>query len=232
MPEDLEGPLQDKPGWIGRLKNGIKRITDYDRRASQKQYETNLRDLHEKYSLDSWTKEGFVFEDELTKSSSPFIEVAGPTPEGFELLDTSKLTKKLLVSNITPGLENWDHSGKESVLLGHQYEDQLDFRADARQLPFAKESVGLLVTAYPTNGISPSLIIEAHRVIKQGGYLLWEGALDNDVLFLLSHGFEIMKYTKEKVTWSVDPIENAKWARLQGTTVWKLVLKKPEEPIQ
>ncbi len=141
--------------------------------------------------------------EKIEQLEGPFVEVAGPTEGGYTLIDIDALKpREIYISNIFPGAPryNTDSDGIES------YYGNVDFQADARQLPLKDESVGaLFVSCFPkspsiayhgnTQGENQRLIViqEALRVLRKGGILVWQGGADEDLEFARGIGFKQRK---------------------------------------
>lgn len=123
---------------------------------------------------ESWKKNGFNVDEELMKRKGPFIEVAGPTFGGYEIVDMNNLHRDVFVSNITPGVSICHHkTGKELGYIG----DPVDFQADARKLPFANNSLGAIFISGSMkipSGLSNDFMDEAKRTLEEGGLLIWQ----------------------------------------------------------
>ena len=59
-------------------------------------------------TTDVFEKEDFELEKELDLRKGPVIEIAGPTTSGFRDIDIQKLSKKLIVTNLTLGIRQYD----------------------------------------------------------------------------------------------------------------------------
>lgn len=141
-----------------------------------------------------WEREGFSVTESIKQLSGPLIEIAGPTEEGYDLVDFSKLgnDKKLFISNLSPGCPLYDQMTGE--FLG--YAGKLDFQADATKMPIKNEGCGALFASCVPTQIREKTLAEAHRVLQEGGLFVWQGALDNDIEIAKKSGFEVMKYSR------------------------------------
>lgn len=173
----------------------IARQENLDKSAESKQKESREK-LHqaarEKFEK-TGARETIIYKDEnfdvydrLSEVKGPLIEVGGPTDNGYDLVDTSKLDKKIYVSNLFPGAPYFE-KGK---FIG--YEGPVDFQADARDLPLKPESVGAIFLkalgeVETTKDETPAVeklaqqkklreetLAEAAKMLEPGGVLLME----------------------------------------------------------
>lgn len=84
----------------------------------------------------------FDLEERLNKIEKPFIEIAGPTPEGYDQSNFSKLNKKVFVSNLFPGKPRFVDMGRDKESI--TYEGKVDFIADGMELPVKDKSLGAI----------------------------------------------------------------------------------------
>jgi hypothetical protein len=111
--------------------------------------------------------EGFSLADQLIGRSGPFIEVAGPTLDGYFMADFDKLDRHVITSNIVAGLPIYDpDNGQIRKIIG-----KVDFKANANCLPIKASSVGaVFVSCPPSSTIRPERIVgEVKRVLEPGG---------------------------------------------------------------
>ena len=133
-----------------------------------------------------WRKPDFDLSSELSKRKGPFIEVAGPTLGGFDIVrpkDIKSADKPYFTSNITEGLETY---GRKVA--------PVDFVADARHLPFTDESIGAVFASCLVADIRKEAIQEACRVLEPGGLLVWEGTFSDDIEVAEHSGFALVGY--------------------------------------
>src|SRR6185503_12480423 len=73
-------------------------------------HELGPRNTFRKNGLDieEWHVPGFVVGDALKEVQGPFVEMAGPTREGYQVTGIPALPKKLLTSNVFPGTPYFD----------------------------------------------------------------------------------------------------------------------------
>lgn len=92
-------------------------------------------------ALGNWRKEGFDVEEKLNKVNGQIIEVAGPTPDGYDLVNFEKLRKPLYTSNVFPG-RPYFRENREDGSTTINYTGKVNFIADATKLPFKNGSIG------------------------------------------------------------------------------------------
>jgi SAM-dependent methyltransferase len=145
-----------------------------------------------------WKKEDFSLYEDLAKRSGIFLEVGGPTPEGYESVDFKKIQqntgKKVLISNIARdghlSLLDKDTVIKEDKL---KKMDRIDFQADVRQMPLVDGSVGgLFASCLSVRG--KNVFQEASRILEPGGIFVYQGCGINDVLECQQYDLELVDY--------------------------------------
>lgn len=135
----------------------------------------------------------------------PLIEVAGPTIEGYNLVNVNELDKKLHTSNIFPG--GYFVNTEDEI----KYEGKVDFQADAQKLPFKNGIVGAVFCSClgviysgqndilkETAELRKNTLEEAFRVLTNGGVLIWEGGKEEDVKFAQEIGFKVNQFKTNK----------------------------------
>lgn len=100
----------------------------------------------------------------IEERKGPFVEIAGPTEDGFELVDVGILDKKLIVTNIEPGLPLWSLDGQKFI-VGH-----VDQQVDATNMPYKGGSIGIILCA--ALNLGEVFFKEAKRVLEPGGLLI------------------------------------------------------------
>lgn len=84
----------------------------------------------------------------LNKVKGPLVEIGGPTLGGYQMIDFTKLNKKLLVSNLFPGVPefigSWDGKSTARII----FHGRVDFIADAFKLPMGDNTVGAVFASY------------------------------------------------------------------------------------
>lgn len=151
-----------------------------------------------------WKKEGFDIKEKLSKIDGPFVEVAGPTEKGYSIVKLDDLDKKVFVSNITPGWTEFNDQTGESIEL----KGNVDFQADARELPFKDSTIGAVFCSCLGELHSSSKAVdikhalklridalkEIFRALKSEGVLVWQGGKEEDVRFAQDIGFNVDQY--------------------------------------
>jgi len=164
--------------------------------------------------LKNFYESGFSVEKKLKELEGPFVEVAGPTTEGYELVNLNKLDKKLFVSNL-----------RDSPWRG-----KIDFRSDVRKLPIIDNSVSALFVSnlggpqfdspeefkqlrnkffsekrdlidkkeikkfiklsnIEFRKLKNEAIKEAFRIVEDKGLLIWQGGDKEDIIYAEHLGF-------------------------------------------
>lgn len=76
------------------------------------------------------------------------------------------------------------------------YTGQIDFQADAQNLPFGDGKISVLFASCLPKEIRGRTIQEAERVLEDGGLLVWLSGFDEDIESAKKIGLEPMKYSK------------------------------------
>lgn len=111
----------------------------------------------------------------------PFVEVGGPTPKGYKLIDTERLPKPLMITN------------------GYRAVPNIDKVVKAQRLPFKDNSIGALFAAglpYGEHKLFPfgrfdlhkAFIGQAKRCLEESGVLVMDAATHDDVEYAVSSG--------------------------------------------
>lgn len=95
-------------------------------------------------SSGNWKKRGFDVEKKLNSVKGKIIEVAGPTPYGYDLVDFEKLEKPVYTSNVFPGMPYFGKKADDGTEIIN-YAGKVDFIADATKLPFKDGSIGAVL---------------------------------------------------------------------------------------
>lgn len=124
----------------------MEKASPYREEISEKNnpYEKIIKEARER---GKWVREGFDLEKSLKNITKPFIEIGGPTAEGYDLVDLKKLNKKILESNLFPGSPVFTGlHGKSSDTIN--YCGKVNFIADATEMPLQNDSVGAIFASY------------------------------------------------------------------------------------
>jgi hypothetical protein len=191
-PTNIESTAQVEKPEVNSFRQSLSGITERIEKAFHKHPGAETEKQGVKTEDGRWTKEGFSIEDEIRDRQGPLIEIAGPTDYGFELVDLSKLDKKVFVSNISPGCPLYDDVTGEFLC----YTGQVDFQADAQNLPFRESGIGILFASCLPKEIRNRTIQEAKRVLEDGGLLVWQGGTDEDIESAKKIGLEPVEYSK------------------------------------
>jgi SAM-dependent methyltransferase len=143
----------------------------------------------------------------------PIVEVAGPTLQGYEFLDTYRIALPSLpiVTNIEKEFEAWNPLKDTFAAVS------VDRVADIRNLPFEDSSLAmimvsnLVLSSYtdaaheaamleyeqplnPKENLHLFLYKEAMRTLQPGGVLLQVSPLDEDIDAIEPYGFTTLHY--------------------------------------
>jgi SAM-dependent methyltransferase len=154
---------------------------------------------------DSWKQTDFDVTEYLKNQEGSVVEFAGPTLSGYEFIDASKMNDTVLISNISPGLPEYDpHTGELIQIKG-----SVDFQADATQMPLADESCKAILVSCLDKSFRQKTFQEAFRILKPGGLLVWQGGMSQDFSLAIEQGFEMKQFThkygdtKDEHSWNV-----------------------------
>lgn len=135
-------------------------------------------------------EKGFKLEDALKTIDGPVIEVGGPTDTSHFLTDIKNSRVDMHVSNITPGHPVYERKKGEVKLS--KYEGKVDFLADARRMPLADGSIGVLFASCLPNIIESEIVPEAERVLKGGGLFIFAGTSDEIIKEAEAAGLQVV----------------------------------------
>jgi len=149
-----------------------------------------------------WKQEHLNVYETLAATHGPFVEIGGPTTEGFEQVDIKALDGKFFTSNIESDIPEFDKSGN---IVG---KEKVDLQSDARILPFRDSSIGAVFASnlgsakynkriLDTGEIRRQAIAEASRVLKDNGLLIWEGGHTEDFVYADEAGFQLIQFKLE-----------------------------------
>jgi hypothetical protein len=182
-------------------------------RRTRGNIEVRVREISKKERITEWKVKEFDLVKKISELSGPIIEVAGPTTAGFEQIDTKHFRDRTFISNLYPGVPIFK---RDTVV----FKGRVDFQADATKLPLKDGSAAAVLcaclgptpleTAVPDfetrddffayrDDLRVRAIQEAYRVIKDGGFLVWEAGTRRDVTAARKTGFAIMQEIKEQM---------------------------------
>ncbi|MBI2335058.1 hypothetical protein HYU96_04670 [Candidatus Daviesbacteria bacterium] len=153
------------------------------------------------------TKPGFNVHKTLQERKGAFVELAGPTPEGFEAAKVygkedkyfvsssdgiqRQTDKELIVSNILP--EGYVYSSKCNPPVA---QEPISLLADATRVPLKNGSVGaIFISCLPKNTRKDTLK-QAYNALEDEGLLIWQGGFPEDIIVAENTGFKIFSYAK------------------------------------
>ena len=124
---------------------------------------------------------GFDLEATLSedKLGGRIVEVAGPTTEGYGIINAlGTWPENTLVSNIP---------------IPSEVPQDVDFFADATQLPFQDNSLGACITSAigdirrdPIDETRKKVLHEFNRVLRPGGLVVFQGAFWDDIQYAIA----------------------------------------------
>jgi hypothetical protein len=132
----------------------------------------------------------------LEEREGPFVEVGGPTPKGYSLLDVKELPQPLVITN------------EDSSVLG------IDKVAKAQRLPFKDASIGAIFAAglpyadykfYPFGkfDLHKAFIGQAKRCLESCGILAMDTATLADLEYAVGLGFTPVSILETTSTFSL-----------------------------
>ena len=119
-----------------------------------------------------WHEHGFDFQMEIKERTGPFIEVAGPTPGGYEQLSENEYTdvySKLITSNVFDGLYHSRRDPQTGAVEGEKIAP-VHFAADAKQLPLRDGTVGALFCSYLNPDQRNAFLMKPLAVLRRAAY--------------------------------------------------------------
>lgn len=154
----------------------------------------------------------------LNHTRGPILEVAGPTREGYPMIDPARLKKRVWLSNLFSGLPLWIRESAVDRLVSQpgyrRFEGpmpraaervgmrppnvlwgRVDLQADGTALPIRPGSVGAILISRLNGPARNGAMREAYRALEPGGLLIWKSVGAGDLQFALSLGFELVAMT-------------------------------------
>lgn len=90
------------------------------------------------FKVDEWHVAGVDLGEALSAIKEPILEIGGPTEEGFYFLDKQALPSRPIISN-----NSFEYLTDAKI-------NQIDLMIDGRDLPFADNSLGMVISAHIT----------------------------------------------------------------------------------
>lgn len=143
-----------------------------------------------------WSEDQFDVADALKTIRGPIVEVGGPTPDGFRMIHKRMIAesgKQYLTTNVTDGL--YQPVGENPTKVAKM--QSVDIVADIKHLPFADRSMGAVFASCLPMDIRADAMLEARRVLEDGGLLVWQGTFSDDFEVARRVGFEVVAYEWE-----------------------------------
>ncbi|HEY1063739.1 MAG TPA: class I SAM-dependent methyltransferase [Candidatus Saccharimonadales bacterium] len=118
------------------------------------------------------------------ETNGPLVEFGGPTAEYDEpLADLAQIAAS--TSRKPHILNKWNVSG-------------IHAQADAKHMPFASGTLGIVMASCLPHGARVRLFKEAARTLEPGGVLAYQKARDLDVDHVLGLGFKVITYSQSQ----------------------------------
>lgn len=168
---------------------------------------------------EQWQEEDFDLGKELRVRKGPFVEIAGPTEDGYDRIDLNSLDRKVFQSNVKNGSPIYGPEPEENPKpIG--YFGKVDFMADATKLPLADGKVGALFGSCLPREIRAKAIKEALRILEPGGFFVSQGFWAENIDLAQKLGFRVREYTKD--IYPPDPFGG------EAVNVYSVILQKPK----
>lgn len=129
-------------------------------------------------------------EDLISSTHGPTVEIGGPTEEGYHM-DKGMTWHPVpdYVSNVSP---------ERPTLYGQDIGSQdINLVLKADKMPFAAASVGVVFASNLPQEARTSTLEEAHRVLKNGGCLVYQGGYAEDIEKAVELGFRFSQYYRK-----------------------------------
>ena len=147
------------------------------------------------FQEEKWTKGGFNLHETIQQTTSPLVELGGPTPQGYELVDFDNFPdKQILIINIDPQTVKRDLDNRNYSISPEK--KRVDLQADATKLPFEDQSIGVLFASALPIDIHADIFRDAVRVLSPGGIMVWEGGREEDINLAKNNGLELVQSNK------------------------------------
>lgn len=164
--------------------------------------------LSELFPDDEWQAEGFDLLPALKATKGPFVEIGGPSPRGYDLVDLAEVFrttgKKIVVTNL--------QAERLSAPVPEEMRKAIEIGGlqDVRHLQFKKKTVG----AFFTNGLgfyaSPYLFRHSTSMLEKDGLLIAGYLSGLEVADALHLGLALKAYSTHIQKWS-DGYESRTW---------------------
>lgn len=150
----------------------------------------------------NYKESGFDAAKSLRERKGNFIEVGGPTTQGYELVNINRLDRRLYITNIDPkGCPLFDPFSRTPRVVRYL---PIDFPADATNLKFTDKSIGALFASCLNGNIRSKAIAEAARVLEDGGLLIWQGGTEQDIIEAVFREGLVVKESRRSVARNPD----------------------------
>ncbi len=161
---------------------------------------------------DEQVSQDFDIYGELQKRKGIFLEIGGPTlsresiGRSYFLVDTKKLSKPLITSNITKGVTEWVFDYDAAMASTNDQEEDfyrpVDFHpanlvANATRLPIKDGSVGALFASGLPEELRKGIFQEAYRILEPGGIVVWQAATKKQLQTAAAIGFKLKSLVRD-----------------------------------
>jgi len=136
----------------------------------------------------TWCSPEFDMKRFLEQAAKPFVEVGGPTDQGFRIVSPRDITeagKHFVVTNIDEGVHIYppvERGHENDPLFAKIKISEAEMVADGRRLPFQDNSLAGMFAACMQRSTRAAILTEAARVIEPGGILVWQAPFEEDLL--------------------------------------------------
>ncbi len=132
--------------------------------------------------------------EHLQSIHKPVVEVAGPTPDGYDLLDIQKI--KIFHTNIAAPGQRAESNTEASGWRKHVGSSgDISVQMDGQRMPFSDKSIGgiLMKAIVQDVQMNDKILSEAHRVLHDDGLLILEQNSPHIISKALELGFSVVK---------------------------------------
>lgn len=129
-------------------------------------------------------------EDLISSTHGPTVEIGGPTEGGYHMgKDTTWHPVPDYITNVSP---------ERPTLYGQDIGSQdINLILEADKMPFAAASVGVVFASNLPREVRMPMFQEVCRVLEDGGYLVYQGGLEEDIKKAGELGFTVEKYYRK-----------------------------------
>lgn len=204
-PDEILRRIEDIGPYMGYVALARDNFAPFKSKEAKNVIEGTLAEL---FPNDEWRQDGFEILPALQKNNGPFIEIGGPSPNGYRLVDLAEVHKatgkKIVVTNLST------EQLRQPVPESMRNALEIGGVADVRNLPYKEDSVG----AFFSNALgfysTPYLFRYSARVLEKNGLLVAGYMSGLEVADALRLGLELKAYSTHINQWS-DGYESRIW---------------------